>query len=208
MRDVKVGCRRESTQGSEGTSLQTREQQLSSYSDFWATQDNPRDNWERLKQLQHRQRNRWAAIRQKRRVGGTGAEAGIPKLPRITERATTASRHGPCPKMPALQSRPATGLACLLLHIPQKLPLTNHGNSHFMYNTENYTFDRQKLRAMSCSAWGQRMLKSLEEWGRMTHIILEEWKAALSGRTITGAQEIKSHNLRLFALALAKQIFK
>lgn len=145
----------------------------SSYSDFQAIQHNSTDNWERLKQLQHRQRNRWAAVRHKRRMGGTGAEAGIPKLPRITHRITTASRQSPLPKCLHSSHGQPQELACLLLHIPQKLALTNYGNNHFMYNTENYTFDRQMLRATSCSAWGQRMLKSPEEWGRKTHIIVE-----------------------------------
>jgi len=77
-----------------------------------------------------------------------------------------------------------------------------------MQNTENYTFDQQMLRAISCSAWGQRMLKSLEEWGRKTHIIPEEWKAALSGGTVTGTEEIQSHIFRTFALGVSKQIFK
>lgn len=81
---------------------------LSCYPDLWAFQHNSTDNWERLKQLQHRQRNRWAAIRHKRRMGGT-AEAGIPKLLRIYTQSNHSLQAQPRPKMPALQSRPATG---------------------------------------------------------------------------------------------------
>lgn len=102
------------------------------------------DNW--LKEEGKEQ-----VIRDKRGVGGTGAEAEIPKLPRPMHRAGLQG-GAPAPKsLHSSQSQPQE-LACLSLHILWKLALTNYGNNNFMYNMENYTFDRQMLRATSCSA--------------------------------------------------------
>lgn len=90
-------------------------------------------------------------LKKMRGVGGTGAEAEIPKLPRAMCRVTTASRAQPLPQR-ARTAVNRRNWRASSLHIPRKLALTNYGNHNFMYNMENYTFDRQMLRATSCSA--------------------------------------------------------
>lgn len=80
-------------------------------------------------------------------------EAEIPEVPRATWRVTAASRAQPLPRRAytPVKADHRNWRASRFTFL-RKLALTNYGNNHFMYNMENYTFDRQTLRAVSCAA--------------------------------------------------------